>query len=87
MDWTAILMVGVPLGCTAIGGFAYVIGSSIKGDYNQKELEKVNGHIETLYERTNVHNVGIGKIETSINGMKNDIIEIKTDVKELLRST
>jgi len=70
-----------------IGGVAYGVGSKNKGDFNTQEIEGMKTHINTLYGRTNVHSVNIGKIETAINGMHEDITEIKDDVKELLRGS
>ena len=53
----------------------------------EKEMKRVEGMSSQLTQRTDDQERRLAHSETSLEGLRDDVTEIKTDVKALLRTT
>lgn len=69
--------------------FASVVAFSagIKSDvkYNAEKISECTKLIVEVGEEAETNTISVGKVETNIDNMKEDLSEIKSDIKELLK--
>ncbi len=69
--------------------FASVVAFSagVKSDvrYNTERISNSEELIDDVEKEAKANTLSVGKIETDITNMKDDLSEIKTDIKELLK--